>query len=65
MLFRSRVEQTLQASRGTLDALAKLLLEKEVVDRASLDDLLSTHAPSGMAAYTGADTADREQGHTL
>jgi cell division protease FtsH len=41
----ARVEQTLEASRGNLNALAKLLLEKEVVDRATLDNLLSTKAP--------------------
>lgn len=36
-----RVKQTLLASRNKLDALAKLLLEQEVVDRAALDLLLS------------------------
>lgn len=41
----ARVEQTLQANRGILEVLANLLLEKEVVDRATLDDLLSTQAP--------------------
>jgi len=36
-----RVKQTLLASRNKLDALAKLLLEQEVVDRPALDLLLS------------------------
>lgn len=38
---RSRVEHTLAEHRPTLDALARLLLEKEVVDRAMLDKVLS------------------------
>ena len=37
---RARVTETLNARRKTLDALAKLLLEREVVDRATLDELL-------------------------
>ncbi len=37
-----RVKQTLSARRAVLDTLAKLLLEKEVVDRAGLDALLVT-----------------------
>ncbi|MBK5915052.1 ATP-dependent zinc metalloprotease FtsH [Rhodocyclus purpureus] len=37
----ARVVKTLEASRGTLEVLAKLLLEKEVVDRASLDEILA------------------------
>ena len=37
----ARVEKTLQANRGSLDALGKLLLEKEVIDREALDELLS------------------------
>jgi len=36
----TRVRDTLTTRRSTLDALAKLLLEKEVVDRATLDRLL-------------------------
>ncbi len=36
-----RVGQTLLANRHKLDALAKLLLEQEVVDRSALDLLLS------------------------
>ncbi len=36
-----RVRQTLLANRHKLDALAKLLLEQEVVDRSALDLLLS------------------------
>lgn len=37
----TRVEQTLASRRGELDALAKLLLEKEVVDREALTQLLA------------------------
>jgi cell division protease FtsH len=37
----ARVEQTLAARRGELDALGKLLLEKEVVDREALTQLLA------------------------
>jgi len=37
----TRVTETLTARRPELDALAKLLLEREVVDRAALDQLLS------------------------
>jgi cell division protease FtsH len=37
----TRVEQTLAARRGELDALGKLLLEKEVVDREALAQLLA------------------------
>ncbi len=40
-----RVEQTLLANREKLEDLAKLLLEKEVVDRATLDQLLSSKVP--------------------
>lgn len=36
----TRVTETLTAKRVALDSLAKLLLEKEVVDRAMLDRLL-------------------------
>jgi cell division protease FtsH len=39
-----RVAQTLRAKRDKLDVLAKLLQEKEVVDRAVLDTLLSPTA---------------------
>jgi cell division protease FtsH len=44
---RDRVTQTLRANRETLEALAALLLEKEVVDRTMLDGLMaSTAAPA-------------------
>lgn len=36
-----RVEETLQKNRGNLDALGRLLLEKEVIDRVALDELLA------------------------
>jgi len=42
---RSRVRDTLAARRATLDALAGLLLEHEVVDRAMLDELLREQEP--------------------
>jgi cell division protease FtsH len=37
---RARVSETLTAHRATLDRLAGVLLEKEVVDRLTLDALL-------------------------
>lgn len=37
----TRVEQTLATRRSELDALAKLLLEKEVIDRVALAQLLA------------------------
>jgi cell division protease FtsH len=40
---RTRVRETLTKRRAALDALAKLLLEKEVVDRAALEELLAKH----------------------
>ena len=41
---RDRVTQTLRANRAALEALAALLLEKEVVDRTMLDGLMASHA---------------------
>jgi cell division protease FtsH len=44
---RERVTQTLRTNRETLESLATLLLEKEVVDRTMLDGLMaSATAPS-------------------
>ena len=40
---RERVRETLTKRRAALDALAKLLLEKEVVDRQGLETLLAKH----------------------
>jgi cell division protease FtsH len=40
---RTRVRETLTGRRAALDALAKLLLEKEVVDRQGLEALLAEH----------------------
>jgi cell division protease FtsH len=40
---RERVRKTLTQRRGALDALAKLLLEKEVVDRKGLEALVASH----------------------
>ncbi|MEK6576167.1 MAG: AAA family ATPase, partial [Nitrospirota bacterium] len=39
----ARVKETLISKRSILESLAKLLLEKEVIDRATLDHLLETH----------------------
>lgn len=41
---RDRATQTLRTNRGTLEALAALLLEKEVVDRTMLDGLMASTA---------------------
>ncbi|RTL46324.1 MAG: ATP-dependent metallopeptidase FtsH/Yme1/Tma family protein [Burkholderiales bacterium] len=41
---RQRVTETLTAQRPALDALAQLLLEKEVVDRAMLDQVMASAA---------------------
>jgi cell division protease FtsH len=46
----ARVRQTLIAKRSVLDALAKLLIEKEVVTRAALAELLSA-TPSGSPTH--------------
>jgi cell division protease FtsH len=40
---RERVRDTLTRRRAALDALAKLLLEKEVIDRQGLEELLAKH----------------------
>ncbi|AJG24638.1 Cell division protein FtsH [Cupriavidus basilensis] len=56
-----RVKQTLLANRNKLDALAKLLLEQEVVDRSALDLLLSdkvTPLTPGKHAAETAETPD-------
>jgi cell division protease FtsH len=48
---RSRVAATLSDQRPALDALAALLLEKEVVDRRMLDELLHKRStPSTVAS---------------
>jgi cell division protease FtsH len=38
-----RVRETLAKRRGVLETLAKLLLEKEVVNRQTLDEVLKAH----------------------
>jgi cell division protease FtsH len=43
---RSRVRETLTAKRGVLEALAKLLMEREVVDRQALTQLLAVEQPA-------------------
>jgi len=45
--WRTRVRETLTARRSLLESLAKLLLEKEVVDRATLDELLAAEPRKG------------------
>jgi ATP-dependent Zn protease len=40
---RERVRETLTRRRSALDALSKLLLEREVVDRQDLEALLGKH----------------------
>ena len=61
----ARVERTLTQKRSTLDALARLLLEHEVVDRATLDGLLAarpdTPRPAVIAATGGAGEPGRTQ----
>ena len=55
-----RVRQTLSANRQKLDALARLLQEKEVVDRSTLDSLLSGvpgEAPLRKAAFVATSIA--------
>ncbi|HJS91565.1 MAG TPA: ATP-dependent zinc metalloprotease FtsH, partial [Steroidobacteraceae bacterium] len=42
----ARVRRTLTDKRPALDALARLLLEHEVVDRAALDEILRTQRPA-------------------
>lgn len=56
-----RVKQTLLENRDSLESLAKLLLEKEVVDRATLDELLSKKAPLRKVADTGIHATDGGQ----
>jgi cell division protease FtsH len=45
-----RVRRTLTDKRPALDALARLLLEHEVVDRAALDEVLRSQAPAKLRA---------------
>jgi cell division protease FtsH len=40
---RTRVRETLTKRRAALDAMAKQLLEKEVIDRPTLEQLLASH----------------------
>jgi len=53
----ARVKQTLLANRHKLDALAKLLLEQEVVDRPALDMLLSDKVTPLVPGKSPTDTA--------
>ncbi|HVI89403.1 MAG TPA: AAA family ATPase [Dongiaceae bacterium] len=55
-----RVKKTLLASRNKLDALAKLLLEQEVVDRAALDMLLSDKVTPLTPVKHSAETAETQ-----
>jgi len=47
-----RVHDTLTAKRQILEALARLLLEKEVVDRRALDELLKIHGSGAIQAVS-------------
>ena len=42
---QNRVRETLTAKRGVLERLAKLLIDKEVVDREDLSKLLKATGP--------------------
>ncbi len=53
-----RVAQTLTEEREVLEALARLLLEKEVVDRASLDALLREHRNASSVAAAAAPSGE-------
>ncbi|HJU49794.1 MAG TPA: cell division protein FtsH, partial [Pseudogulbenkiania sp.] len=61
----ARVEHTLQTNRASLEALAKLLLEKEVVDRATLDDLLSSQAAPRKTGSSATNAPEEERGQPL
>ena len=52
-----RVRDTLTAKRETLEALAKLLLEKEVVDRKALDEVLKIHGKDAVQKVNRAEVA--------
>ena len=54
-----RVAQTLTQEREVLEALARLLLEKEVVDRASLDAVLREHRNAAAVAAAAAASPRR------
>ena len=56
---RERVAQTLTAQRTALDRVAQVLLEREVVDRATLDELMaeSAQAPAERIAAAVASSA--------
>ncbi|WP_243662652.1 ATP-dependent zinc metalloprotease FtsH [Plasticicumulans lactativorans] len=54
----ARVERTLVTNRHGLEALAKLLLEKEVIDRATLDGLMAAEAARQAPADAGAAAAE-------
>ena len=55
-----RVAKTLTEQRGTLEALARLLLAQEVVDRTALDGLLSGHQKTDPEHPTAAAQPQRE-----
>ncbi|MDO8777233.1 MAG: ATP-dependent zinc metalloprotease FtsH [Burkholderiaceae bacterium] len=60
---RTRVNETLAAHRPTMELLASVLLEKEVVDRRMLDELLNS--PSATPATTLAMPAAQATGRVL
>src|SRR6516165_3449268 len=51
----ARVRETLSAKRSVLDALAKLLIEKEVVTRTALGELLRATPERSAPLVTGID----------
>ena len=53
-----RVAKTLGEQRQTLETLARLLLEREVVDRAALDVVLGTKGAPPPAAATATPVRD-------
>jgi cell division protease FtsH len=57
---RDRVMQTLRTNRKTLEALAALLLEKEVVDRAMLDGVMAATAATAQLRVAAAAAAPVE-----
>jgi cell division protease FtsH len=69
---RARVRETLTAQRSLLESLAKLLLDKEVVDRSSLDELLAAKGAEQIAEppatqshlpVEGAEMKEAKQAH--
>ncbi|WP_419539622.1 ATP-dependent zinc metalloprotease FtsH [Paraburkholderia bengalensis] len=56
----TRVRATLSSQRGTLERIARLLLEREVLDHKMLQKAIDGVSPSEMPANPAIDTANRE-----